>query len=310
MTRYVKLLSWNLDRGDRWEEGTDWMFSQQPDVVFQQAVRPKDLKADALRLGMTGYTATPKSGSGVDSAVFLPARGPFAFEAEYPQSWAPWHAPTHITVQLREANGTPCPRPVSLVAGHACNWSAEVRQMEAQWCSTLAGPGDLTIHFWDWESYREGEGEGSGGCEDLAYAANRTYLEGGRRTADDRPDRELTAAGYVEMGRYAAEHLARPDAVRLTADRSEPESSPPRRFCVDRGYLSAELAPALVRFEVCDTPQLRRISEHLPLVALLDYDTLRDTLRQPARLHRPSSVLGGPAVDGDWCPGERGLGRR
>ncbi|MEV0263008.1 hypothetical protein AB0I49_16935 [Streptomyces sp. NPDC050617] len=294
MTRSITLLDWNVEGGIHWEEAASWMAAQRPDVVFRQELRIRYAQAEARRLGMMCHLGISRANMDRDNpkenAVFLRGDGPLDFFAEHPQSWAPWYAPAHVTVKTRDRDGTLSPRKMALVSGHACHWSPLHRLVEAQWCSTLAQYGQLAIQWWDWNSYREGERDSASweGYEDHAYVANRTYLQGGQRITDDRPDRELRAAGYVEIARFAAEHRGQPEALRPASGyRERPGRPAGRRYCVDRGYLTAELAPAIVSAEVCDTPRLRQISDHLPHLARLDYDTVRDILHRSSPAYQP-----------------------
>ncbi|WP_411145871.1 hypothetical protein [Streptomyces sp. x-80] len=299
MTKTITAVNWNVEKGLNWEEATDWIRGQAPDILFQQEVQPGQLDVQCERLGMDGYLAVHRPGSTNDNAIFLKPDGPLAFDEEYQQNWAPWHAPANIAIRLRDRDGSLSPRPISCVSGHACYWSADHRLTEAQWCSTLAKPGWLAIHFWDWNSYRIGEGGPWEGYEDHAFVANRTYFDNGRRHTDDRPDREMLAAGYIEMARHAADHLGQTGAMNASSGyRDHPGRPPGTRYCIDRGYLSAELAPALTRFTVCDTPELRRMSDHLPLRTELDVAALRTILHRPTAMYlphdnRPGSGHGG-----------------
>ncbi|MCA1222555.1 endonuclease/exonuclease/phosphatase family protein [Streptomyces sp. 8L] len=238
---------------------------------------------------MDGYIAVHRPGSNNDNAIFLKRGGRLSYVDEYEQSWAPWHAPANIAIKLRDDDGTLSPRQISCVSGHACYWCTDYRLAEAQWCSTLAKTGWLALHFWDWNSYRVGEGGPWGGYTDHAFVANRTYFEGGRRHTDDRPDRELLTVGYVEMARHAAQHLGQPEAMAPTAGYRDHPGRPHGMYCIDRGYFSGELAPALASFTVCDTPKLRRLSDHLPLRAEFDLAQMRTILHRPATMYRPNA---------------------
>ncbi|MEU7159217.1 hypothetical protein AB0A98_22680 [Streptomyces chrestomyceticus] len=59
------------------------------------------------------------------------------------------------------------------------------------------------------------------------------------------------------------------------------------RYCIDRGYLSAELAPALTGFKVCDSAELRLLSDHLPLHTTFDTAALRTVLHRDAATYTP-----------------------
>ncbi|MFD7663484.1 hypothetical protein [Streptomyces sp. NPDC059788] len=294
MTSSLTAMSWNIEKGLHGEQAAAWVRAQAPDIFFQQELPPGQLKAQAERLGMNGYIAPARPGSGHiqdrhRNAIFLKPSGPLAFAEEFDQSWMPWSVAANISVRLRDADGTLSPRRISCVSGHACYWSSEHRQAEAKWCSTLAKPGWLAIHFWDWNSYRIGEGpQDWSQYTDLAYVANRTYFEGGRRRTDDRPDREMLAAGYTELARHAATRLQQYNATKTASGyRRHPGRPGGPRHCIDRGYLTKELAPALTGFEVCDTGELRRLSDHLPLRATFDTATLRAVLHRQADVYAP-----------------------
>ncbi|MET9861933.1 hypothetical protein ABZY93_21950 [Streptomyces smyrnaeus] len=280
----ITAISWNVEHGRAIDQAAAWVRQQEADIYFAQEVQPGqcDLLADLL--DMDGYTAAHRPGSTHSTAIFLKRGGPLAHgETHSQQWWAPWHAPANVTVRVRDTDGTLSPRQISCVSGHACYWSSTNRLIEAEWCATLAKPAWLAMHFWDWNSPRAGEDRPWGGYEDRAYVAARTYYEGGERRTDDRPDRQMLAAGYVEMARHAAQHLDQPEAMRPSSGyrkhAGRPDVPP---YTIDRGYMSAELAPTLVSYTVCDTPELRRLSDHLPLRAVFSTAKLRSILHRSA----------------------------
>jgi exonuclease III len=296
---YVTALAYNIEKGVNLEPATNWVVQQRPDIFFMQEVQPGQLDTLTRLLDMDGYLAVHRPGSTNDNAIFLRRGGPLTFTEEYPQGWAPWHAPANIAVKMTDPDGTVSPRQISCVSGHASYFSSAMRLVEAQWCTTLAKPDWLTVLLYDWNSYRAGTTIEWEQYEDRAFFAARTYFEGRQRLTDDRPDRELTAAGYIEMARWAAEHRDQPEAM-IASSGFRPHPGRPRnapRHCVDRGYMSAELAPALTSFTVCDTEQLRQMSDHLPLLARFDRDALRTILHKPARPYEPSVYVGGNAQD-------------
>lgn len=296
-TPSVTALAWNVEKGVNQVAAAAWARGLQPDIFFMQEVQPGQLDRLVDQLDMDGYVAAHRPGSNNDNAIFLKRGGPLTFVEEFAQEWAPWHAPANITVKLKDPDGAVSPRHISCVSGHACYYSSETRLQEAQWCTTLAKPGWLSVHFWDWNSYRAGTTIDWEQYEDRAFFAARTYPEGGRRLTDDRPDRELTAAGYVEMARWAADRRDQPKAMDASSGYrphpGRPDGAP--RYCIDRGYLSPELAPALTDFTVCDTPALREMSDHLPLIAKFDRATLRSILHRSAQSYEPT-VIHDPGV--------------
>lgn len=289
----VVAVSWNVEKGKNLHEAAAWVRSQKPDVFFMQELQPGQGEIITELTGMTGCIAAPTAQSNNDNAVFLRAGGPLVFDEEFAHPWAPWHAPANLAARLRAEDGTLSPRRIALVSAHLCYWSPQIRLAEAQWMSTLSKAGWLAMVFADWNSYRRGEGGPWEGYQDAAFVANRTYLtDTGQRRTDDRPDREITAAGYVEMARHAADHLGQPDAMRPSSGYRDhpgrPSDLPP--YCIDRGYVTAELVPALAAFEVCDTPTLREISDHLPQRATYDTAVLREILHHPARVYEPNVI--------------------
>jgi hypothetical protein len=295
----VTALAYNVEKGVNEGPATAWIREQEPDIFFMQEVQPGQLGRLSGLLGMDGYVAALRPGSNNDNAIFLRRGGPLTFVEEFGQEWAPWHAPANVTVKMTDPDGTVSPRQISCVSGHASYFSSEMRLVEAQWCTTLAKPGWLSIHFWDWNSYRAGTEIDWERYADRAFFAARTYQEGGRRLTDDRPDRELSAAGYIEMARWAADHRGQPKAMIASSGYrphpGRPDEAP--RYCIDRRYMSPELAPALTSFTVCDTPELRRISDHLPLPATFDRDALRAILHQPAQSYEPTVIHGAAVQD-------------
>lgn len=281
------IISANVMKGTHLSQITTWLDEQRPDLLFLQEVMPGHLSRYCDALGMDGYVAAPLPDSSNNNAILLRRRGPFALLEEHPQEWAPWHAPANVTVRLRGRDGSLSRRNISCVSMHACYWSATNRLLEAQWCSTLTKPGWLALVMGDWNSYRADEEISWEGYADTAFVANRTYVDGGARVTDDRPDREMLAAGYVELGRHAAEQLGQADAMKATAGWLDYPGRLAGMYCIDRGYISPELVPAVTSFEVCDTPLLRTLSDHLPQKVSLDPIVLDRILNRASALFRP-----------------------
>jgi hypothetical protein len=51
-------------------------------------------------------------------------------------------------------------------------------------------------------------------------------------------------------------------------------------------------------FEVCDTPGLRAISDHLPQRATFDTAVLREILHRPTRVYEPNTLASGSLPTG------------
>ncbi|MBM7167153.1 hypothetical protein JQK87_01685 [Streptomyces sp. G44] len=104
---------------------------------------------------------------------------------------------------------------------------------------------------------------------DRAHMVQRTYLDvNGRRHSDTRPDGTLIDAGYVDLARYAADHLdgiGAQDALAPTAGFTKPSQGGAQR--IDRGYGAGGAASALEHVEVIDNENTRAVTDH----ALLFY---------------------------------------
>ncbi|WP_433892725.1 hypothetical protein [Streptomyces sp. CA-111067] len=297
----VEAISANVEKGKNLAEAANWVRAQNPDIFFLQELQPGQGEIVTELTGMTGYIAAPTAQSSNDNAIFLREGGPLVFDEEFSHPWAPWHAPANIAVRFRDQDGTLSPRRIALVSAHLCYWSPQTRLAEAQWMSTLSKAGWLAMVFADWNSYRQGEGGPWEGYQDAAFVANRTYLTSdGRRLTDDRPDRELTAAGFDEMARHAADHLGQRDAMRPTSGYRDHPGRPTGlpAYTIDRGYHTSELTPALESFEVCDTPELREYSDHLPQRATYNATALREILHRPTRVYEPNTVTPGALTAG------------
>lgn len=289
--RTLKAVSWNVEQGRNALEAAAWVRAEAPDILCQQEVQPGQISRLATALGMDPYPAPATHRVPTNlNVIFVRPDSPLTVEDVYEQDWAPWHAPANIAVKYRDADGSLSPRQLSVVGAHLCYWSPEVRLVEAQWFQTLAKPGWLTLAMGDWNSYRVGDGPTPAQWArytDHAFRANRAYLLNGALHSDDRPDRQLLEAGYVEMARHAAQQFGQPGAMRPASGyRRYPGRPPGSAYNVDRGYLTAELQFALRGFEIRDTAHLRRISDHLPGIAVFDADTLRTILHTPAAVYQ------------------------
>ncbi|WP_344462718.1 endonuclease/exonuclease/phosphatase family protein, partial [Kitasatospora kazusensis] len=276
----LRIVSYNIEKGKHLDDACRWLAEYGPDVVLWQEMQPGDLHQVGAQLGMHGYAAAVAGGSRNDNVVFVHDDGLLMVDAEYLHPWAPWHAPANVTVRLRRPGGAVSPRALALVSEHSCYYSATIRQREADWYSSHAQPGRLVIVGGDWNSFPDGEGPSAeewAAVADRAYFANRTYETApGVRVSDERPDRTLTTVGLVDTARYARDKLGQSEATAPTAGYRRPDQGALRR--IDRIYASGELAPAIVRASTIDTPELRTVSDHLPVELVLDLEALEQVL--------------------------------
>ncbi|KJK55024.1 endonuclease/exonuclease/phosphatase family protein [Saccharothrix sp. ST-888] len=292
----VKILTWNIKKGEQLDAACDVIAEQDPDVVLWQEMQPGDLEKVTARLGMDGYPAAAPlaarfvadgmlpGASRNDNAILLKSGGPFVKVQAYDHGWAPWHPPANITVRLRASGGSDAESSgiLGLVSAHLCYYSAAVREIEADWFSTLAKPGMLTIIGMDRNGYLVGEGPDWDKLQlypgfDRAHWHNRTLRsDDGDRYADDRTDEGMNELGFVDPCHYARDVLGHPKAVGITAGYAVKGHGGPH--AIDGVYGSAALAPLTVRAGVLDTPRLRHISDHLPTEWCLSRSGLWQTM--------------------------------
>lgn len=280
----IRLLSWNVRKGTYVKQACAWIGERMPDVVMWQEFQRADRARIEDWLGMEAHLAPPLPGSSNDNAILLRPGGPLAVTAEYEHRWAPWHAPANIEVRLHGADGILSRRGLCLVSKHDCYWSALVRQIEADWLTTLAKPGRLALVMGDWNGFPAGTGIDWESVEDRAFYVNRTHLDGdGVRRTDDRADRTVADAGFTDPAGWAADRLGQPRALAPTAGYGPDKARQAGPTRIDRAAMSAELAPAVTRFTVGDRaehPELDWISDHRPLELVLDRHTLHTIMNR------------------------------
>lgn len=98
MNETITVLNWNLEKGINLKAGARWVREQRPDLFFQQEVQPDQLAELEELLDMDGHIAVPRPGISNDKVIFVRRGGPLVCTEEYPQAWAPWHAPVNIAV--------------------------------------------------------------------------------------------------------------------------------------------------------------------------------------------------------------------
>ncbi|GHC88316.1 hypothetical protein [Streptomyces flavofungini] len=284
----IRLLSWNVSTDSHIVEACAWIAQQHPDAVLWQGLHPDDLLRVQKLLHMHGYPAIPLPGSPHSNAIFVHDDGLFAVEDEYEHGWAPWHAPANIAVRLRGAGGELSERVLSLVSKHDCSWSATVRSIEADWYTTFAAPGYLLIGMGDWNGMpTEARLIDWRNVKDKAFMVNRTYIaEDGTRRTDDRADRILTAAGFIDAARHVAHELGQHSAQRATAGYGQAGTRQAGPQRIDRTVLSVELGASIKAYTVGDpdpdTDQhLETLSGHRPQQLVLYLDRLQNTMQLP-----------------------------
>lgn len=278
-TGSLGFLCWNVEKGHYVEKACRWADKQQAEVVFWQELQPDDVEVVAELLGMTAYVAEPRANSTNCNALFLREGGAFELDTEHRHpATRDAHALANISVRLRRGDEV-SDRALSLFSVHSSYNSPVARLTEAEFLTRFAEPGKLAVAMGDFNSLPAGAEMDWSKVTDRAYYAHRTYLNcDGRRYTDDRPDRTLTAAGYVDAALWAAKRHGQHRAVTPTVGHRPHKATQGGATRIDRGYVVDELAPAVTRFQVGKAVELGEVSDHLPLWMELDRAALEKTM--------------------------------
>ncbi|MFH8793863.1 endonuclease/exonuclease/phosphatase family protein [Streptomyces sp. NPDC017941] len=287
----LTVAQWNIehDGGEdakRWELAHDVVRTYHPEVFLRQEMTRshqyghRRLHEAEHVLGLRGFItpATPENQNA--TGLFLDPHM-FNVDGVYPRTTLNWHPVCNVVAYLED-----CPRPISFASFHLCFYDAETRLTEARRLTTLTKPGMVGLLGGDCNSYPRNPEPRTplpdwDTVSDRAHMVHGTYLDPqGHRHSDTRPDTELTAAGYIDLARHAADHLGQPHALAATAGHDKPEQGGPRR--TDRAYAFGGLAAALDSVEVIDTHETRAVSKHSLVLYLFHEDRLRQLLKRTA----------------------------
>ncbi|WP_435059065.1 endonuclease/exonuclease/phosphatase family protein [Streptomyces sp. bgisy060] len=284
----LRVLVWNVMKGEHLAKAGAYVAAVRPDVWLAQEILPRHVAPFELATDMRCYPAAPATTSPNDNAIFVRPGGRFEVAEEYAHPDGAWHPPANLAVRDAACREEPGGRRVSLVSHHLCYFSADRRLAEAAWCTTLAKPGWLAIIGGDWNSYPSDAGPAASlwaslladgnPSRDRALYVNRTFEERGTRHTDDRPDRLLRAAGFVDAARYARDELGQDLAMDPTTGHGDLDRQG-GRWRIDRVYVSQELAPAITDVQVGDASTVGALSDHLPVLLTLDSDKVRALVR-------------------------------
>jgi exonuclease III len=288
--RTVDVAVWNIEadggrNGERRDLALDILAEHNPDVVLQQEAKHSRerggllLHATEKRLKLRGFLAAPNPYVDADIATAVYVRPEMFQVAEARPRAKPWWLhPCHVVARLDN-----CPVPLNLISFHMCCFDANQRLTEACWLAMQAGPGMVTLAAGYTNSYpRNPEPLALPNWDkvsDRAHMVHRTFLDAdGHRRSDTRPDAALTDAGYLDLARYAADHLRQPGALAATAGQQRPDQGGPQR--IDRPYGSGGIAAALESVEVVDNDDTREVSDHSLLILRFNRARLERLLAQ------------------------------
>ncbi|MFI6434453.1 endonuclease/exonuclease/phosphatase family protein [Streptomyces sp. NPDC050759] len=274
MTDLVTAAVWNIKadggrNGEHRHLALDVLTEYEPDIFLQQEAKFSRERGSELvhatekRLSLRGFLSAPNPYADADIATAVYLR-PTMFDVveARPRAKPWWLHPCHVVARL----GT-CPVPLNLISLHMCCFDANQRLTEACWTAMHAGA--VTLAAGDTNSYPRNPERLAlpdwAAVTDRAHMVHRTYLDAdGHRRSDTRPDAALTDAGYLDLARYAADHLGQPEALNATAGQCKPDQGGPQR--IDRAYGTGGLASALHSVEVVDNDDTREASDHSLLI--------------------------------------------
>ncbi|MFJ6140129.1 endonuclease/exonuclease/phosphatase family protein [Kitasatospora sp. NPDC092286] len=272
---------WNVEHGRRLTDACAWLRTQTLDLLVWGELQPGDLSRVEDALDMVGYAAADTEVTDNTNAILLRPDGPFVFDREFKRQHrrAPWIPKANIQVGIRSDGSTGSGRLI-LVGEHSCYYGPTIRQIEAEWYSTVIKHGRRVLAMGDWNSYPVGEVPDLGAITDLAHLHDRTYLHPSvGRVPDTRPDEDLTTAGYIDLARHAAVRNSYHLALGPTAGYAPSAAGHGGEQRIDRAYADPSTASALVAFE--PVRGLEEISDHRPLVGAFDLARLRAAVDGP-----------------------------
>ncbi|MFE5594592.1 hypothetical protein [Streptomyces sp. NPDC056549] len=284
----IRIACWNVQKGRNFSAAADHLNDWRPDIWLAQDILPAHQVLFEQATAMRCYPASTNLNTPNGNAVFVRAGGSFDVSATYPHPSAPWRPPANLSLAAMEADGQRGPSGLSMVSVHLCDFSAVTRNVEADWCTTLAVSGQLAVIGGSWNSFPTDEGPGSdlwrrllseeNPARDPSLYTSRTYMENSLRHTDDRPDRIMTSAGFIDAARFAEKSLGRTSAVAPTVGHND-EARQGGQWRVDRVYLSERLAPAILDVEVGEAGSVGGISDCLPILVTLDGDRVATIMR-------------------------------
>lgn len=296
----LTLLCWNFENNgksdpDRRRTGDELLKRLKPDILFRQELWDAGdnggtiFNAQARTLGMQGVLGQESC-----TAVFYnPAK--FTVVRDWSQSRGPHFVlpPTALTLKYEDAG--PGALPFNAVSIHLNYASPTQRLLEAEWATTWADKGWTTsdgqrhtlpaVLAGDHNSYPTSGTPGDPALPDLASIKNephrlhRSYAgPSGERVPDTRPDAAFRTAGLEDAALYwATSPRGNPAALSRTVNACDTHGPDSR---VDRAYLTPELLPAVVGFEVIEVDE--DVSDHHILRLTLDGERVTEVLNTRA----------------------------
>lgn len=290
--------SWNIQKSGRAPlDGRDdsprpeeILAAYEPDIVFRQELSragahgKRALYAEAHALGgliaFMGEEHVGRSKNPVGVMV-----NPRLFDVvAHTNDDLGWKEICHVEVRRKDHPGT-----LHLASAHLCHYDPHLRATEARRLTTYADHGHAVLIGMDANSYpHRTDVEITDPIDwhtvpDPVHLQHRTIERDGRRVSDTVPSEILTGGAkpvFTDLAHHAATVLGQRQALTPTSSLHRTDQGPMRRIDVQLG--TPDLAAALIGFEVIDTADVKRWTDHALTISRFDltaFDRILGTAR-------------------------------
>ena len=278
--------SWNIQKNGRAPlDGRDHsprpdeiLAAYEPDIVFRQELSgagahgKRALYAEAHALGgLLAFMGEEHAGRSKNPVGVMVNPRLFDVVAHTNDDLA-WKQICHLEVRRKDR-----PRALHLGSAHLCHYDPNLRATEARRLTTYADHGHAVLIGMDANSYpHRADVEIADPIDwdtvpDPVHFQHRTIERDGRRVSDTVPSEILTGGAkpvFTDLAHHAATVLGQRQALTPTSSLHRTDQGPRRRIDVQLG--TPDLATALVGFEVIDTADVKRWTDHALTISRFD----------------------------------------
>lgn len=270
--------SWNIQKNGRAPvDGRDHsprpheiLAAYEPDIVFRQELSgagahgKRALYAEAHALGgLIAFMGEEHAGRSKNPTGVMVNPRLFDIVA-HTNDDLPWKQICHVEVRRKD-----CPRTLHLGSAHLCHYDPGLRATEARRLTTYADHGHAVLIGMDANSYPHRTDVEIADLidwdtvPDPVHFQHRTIERDGRRVSDTAPSEILTGGAppvFTDLAHHAATVLGQRQALTPTSSLHRTDQGPRRR--IDVQLSTPDLASALISFEVIDTADVERWTDH------------------------------------------------
>ncbi|MDH6222214.1 endonuclease/exonuclease/phosphatase family protein [Streptomyces pseudovenezuelae] len=278
--------SWNIQKNGRAPvDGRDHpprpheiLAAYEPDVVFRQELTGAGahgkhaLYAEAHAVGgLIAFMGEEREGRSTNPTGVMVTPRLFDIVAHTNED-LPWKQICRLAVRRKNRPGT-----LHLASAHLCHYDLGLRATEARRLTTYADHGRTVLIGMDANSYPHRASDEISDpidwntVEDPCHIQHRTVERDGRRVPNTGPSEILTGGAkpvFTDLAHHAAGALGQGQALTPTASLHRTDQGPRQRIDVQLG--TPDLASALISFEVIDTADVQRWTDHALTIARYD----------------------------------------